>query len=125
VIPKKRFVTLDKVTPDYSGAIGAALPKIAAAILKATGASNFNILQNNGRPAHQEVGHVHFHIIPKHDDGSGLMTKGKSFWPSKPLDKAAAAVLAEKIAQNIKAADEAGKEGEPTTESASKEQSDL
>ena len=26
---------------------------------------NYNILQNNGRLAHQEVDHVHFHIIPK------------------------------------------------------------
>ncbi len=38
-------MTLDKVTADYSAAIGAVLPKIARAILAATGATNFNVLQ--------------------------------------------------------------------------------
>ncbi|MCZ7678569.1 MAG: HIT family protein [Sandaracinaceae bacterium] len=33
--------------------------------MKATGASAYNILQNNGVEAHQAVFHVHFHIIPK------------------------------------------------------------
>lgn len=38
------------------------------------GAEHYNILQNNGRWAHQEVDHVHFHIIPKpaKDDAAGL-----------------------------------------------------
>lgn len=26
---------------------------------------NYNLLQNNGKLAHQEVEHVHFHLIPK------------------------------------------------------------
>jgi histidine triad (HIT) family protein len=41
-------------------------------VLKATGAREFNILQNNGAGAHQAVFHVHFHIIPKLGDGRGL-----------------------------------------------------
>jgi len=31
------------------------------------------VLQNNGAAANQAVFHVHFHIIPKHADGSGLV----------------------------------------------------
>eukprot|EP00750_Incisomonas_marina_P003405 INCI13100.1.p2 GENE.INCI13100.1~~INCI13100.1.p2 ORF type:complete len:146 (-),score=31.28 INCI13100.1:179-616(-) len=115
-----RFVTLDTVTDDFSAAIGAVLPRIARAVLKATGATNFNILQNNGRPAHQEIGHVHFHIIPKTENG-GLGTTGK-FWKSRPIDKAAAPVLASKIADFI-AAESAGSSAnasdEKTTEEAS------
>jgi histidine triad (HIT) family protein len=34
-------------------------------VLAATGAEHYNVLQNNGAPAHQAVFHVHFHIIPK------------------------------------------------------------
>jgi histidine triad (HIT) family protein len=48
------------------------LPRIARAVLAATGARDYNVLQNNGTAAHQAVMHVHFHIIPKYPDGTGL-----------------------------------------------------
>lgn len=72
VIPKEPAETIDKLSDDASAAIGRVLPKISRAVLAATGATAFNLLQNNGASAHQAVFHVHFHIIPKHDDGNGL-----------------------------------------------------
>ena len=72
VIPKEPAQTLDQLSDDAAAAIGRVLPRIARAVLAATGARAFNILQNNGADAHQVVLHVHFHIIPKHDDGTGL-----------------------------------------------------
>ena len=72
VIPREPADTLDKLSEESAAAIGHALPRIARAVLAATGAKHFNILQNNGAPAHQAVFHVHFHIIPKYDDGTGL-----------------------------------------------------
>lgn len=42
----------------------------------------YNILQNNGRIAHQEVDHVHFHLIPKRDAETGLGVG----WPAQPTD---------------------------------------
>lgn len=72
VIPKEPAETLDKLSDDSAAAIGRVLPRIARAVIAATGVETFNILQNNGAGAHQAVFHVHFHIIPKHDDGSGL-----------------------------------------------------
>lgn len=72
VIPKEPAATLDKLSDASSAAIGTVLPRIARAVLAATGATAFNVLQNNGAAAHQAVFHVHFHIIPKHDDGTGL-----------------------------------------------------
>lgn len=72
VIPKEPAETLDQLSDDASAAIGRVLPRIARAVLAATGATAFNVLQNNGPAAHQAVFHVHFHIIPKHADGSGL-----------------------------------------------------
>src|SRR5215471_18559568 len=72
VIPKEPAATLDKLSDDASAAIGRVLPRIARAVLAVTGATAFNVLQNNGAMAHQAVFHVHFHIIPKLDDGSGL-----------------------------------------------------
>jgi len=56
---------------------------VAKRIAVATGAENYNILQNNGRIAHQEVDHVHFHIIPKPSatDSEGLVIG----WPQQKL----------------------------------------
>jgi histidine triad (HIT) family protein len=72
IIPKEPAETLDQLSDDASAAIGRVLPRIARAVLAATGARAYNVLQNNGADAHQAVFHVHFHIIPKLDDGSGL-----------------------------------------------------
>ncbi|KAG8912581.1 hypothetical protein FRC00_004209 [Tulasnella sp. 408] len=40
--------------------------------------------QNNGKLAHQEVGHVHFHIIPKPEasDTQGLVIG----WPQQKIE---------------------------------------
>ncbi|MBP9947594.1 MAG: HIT family protein [Vicinamibacteria bacterium] len=65
VIPKEAVATLAQLSDDSAAAIGRVLPRIARAVLAATGATDFNVLQNNGASAHQAVFHVHFHIIPK------------------------------------------------------------
>ena len=72
VIPKRAAATLDQLDDDSAAAIGRVLPRIARAVMAATGTRDFNVLQNNGAAAHQAVFHVHFHIIPKFDDGTGL-----------------------------------------------------
>jgi len=81
VIPKEPAETLDQLSDDSAAAIGRVLPRLARAVLAATGARHYNVLQNNGAPAHQAVHHVHFHIIPKFDDGSGLGID----WPAGKL----------------------------------------
>jgi diadenosine tetraphosphate (Ap4A) HIT family hydrolase len=40
------------------------------------------VTQNNGRLAHQEVDHVHFHVIPKPNETEGLVF-GPESWPSQ------------------------------------------
>ncbi len=96
VIPKEPAVTLDKLSDEVSAAIGRALPRICRAVMKATGATAYNILQNNGPSAHQEVMHVHFHIIPKLDDkGLGIT------WNASTIDHAEAAKLAERMRELI------------------------
>ena len=81
VIPKEPAETIDQLSEDSASALGRVLPRLSRAILRATGASAFNILQNNGTAAHQAVMHVHFHIIPKFADGSGLGIQ----WPAGSL----------------------------------------
>ncbi len=71
VIPKERKAALHELSDEQAAAIGRVLPRLARAVMKATGATAYNILQNNGAEAHQAVFHVHFHIIPR-TDGAGL-----------------------------------------------------
>ncbi len=97
VIPKEEVATLDQLSDDASAAIGRVLPRISRAILGATGATEFNVLQNNGPGAHQAVFHVHFHIIPKYRDGKGLGIG----WKQGPLDHARGKTLAQTIAQKL------------------------
>lgn len=93
VIPKEPAETLDRLSDEAAAAVGRVLPRIARAVLAATGAGAYNVLQNNGRQAHQAVMHVHFHIIPKYPDGSGL---GIS-WPAGRLDEAEGRELSAQI----------------------------
>ena len=65
VIPKEAKAQIDELSDDSAAAIGRVLPRLARAVMSATGCTSYNILQNNGASAHQAVMHVHFHIIPK------------------------------------------------------------
>ena len=99
VIPKEEVATVDQLSDEACAAIGRVLPRISRAVLKATGATEFNILQNNGARAHQAVFHVHFHIIPKPDADLGLGVG----WPAGKLDGDAGATRAAAIRDAIAA----------------------
>ena len=88
VIPRERKACLHELSDEAGAAIGRVLPRISRAVLAATGAEHYNILQNNGAPAHQAVFHVHFHIIPKFPE-SGLGIG----WPAGSLDSKDATIL--------------------------------
>lgn len=98
VIPKKeRKAHLHELSDEQAAAIGRVLPRVARAVLEATGADCYNVLQNNGAGAHQAVFHVHFHVIPNHG-GRGL---GIGWKPGK-LDGAAGAALAKRIGDAVR-----------------------
>jgi histidine triad (HIT) family protein len=99
VIPKEAKATLDQLSDESAAAIGRVLPRLCRAVMKATGTRDYNVLQNNGAPAHQAVFHVHFHIIPKPDDDHGLGVR----WPAQKLDAAVASTLARAIADAVAA----------------------
>lgn len=98
VIPKEPAERLHELSEESAAAIGRVLPRIAKAVVAVTGASDYNVLQNNGAPAHQAVMHVHFHIIPKYPDGTGLGIG----WKPGSLDNKQGAELAIKIAAKLR-----------------------
>ncbi len=74
VVPKESMAHLHELSDDASAALGRVLPRLCRAVMRATGASAYNVLQNNGGEAGQAVLHVHFHIIPR-VAGDGLKFK--------------------------------------------------
>ncbi|KAJ2076894.1 Adenosine 5'-monophosphoramidase [Coemansia sp. RSA 988] len=78
VVPKYHAEKLHEVPDSF---LAETMP-VAKQIATALNVENYNVLQNNGSLAHQEVPHVHFHVIPKPNAEEGL-TIG---WPSKEAD---------------------------------------
>jgi histidine triad (HIT) family protein len=97
VIPKEPAATLDALSDDSAAALGRVLPRLCRALQTVTGTREFNVLQNNGRLAHQAVDHVHFHIIPKpsHAQGLGVV------WPAGKLDHEAAKGVAAQVRELV------------------------
>ena len=97
IVPKEAAETIDTLSAESSAAVGRVLPRIARAVMKATGATAYNVLQNNGAAAHQAIAHVHFHIIPKEEGGAGLGVG----WKAGKLEGTAAGELAKRIAECV------------------------
>lgn len=98
VIPKEEKATMAELSDESAAALGRVLPRICRAVMQATGATAYNVLQNNGAEAHQAVMHVHVHVIPK-IAGAGLGIG----WKAGSLDAAAGKAMAERIAECMRA----------------------
>jgi histidine triad (HIT) family protein len=87
VIPKEAKAFVHELSDESAAAIGRVLPRLCRAVLEASGAEDYNILQNNGTAAHQLVMHVHFHIIPRFTDaGLDIGWRATSLSPEKATE---------------------------------------
>lgn len=96
VIPKEQSQFLHELSPESSSELGRALSTISKAITEVTGATSYNIIQNNGSQAGQTIFHVHFHIIPKYPESTHSFA-----WKTMEIDKKEASELAQKISHNM------------------------
>lgn len=92
VVPKLQVERLEDLPPDVAGEVMKSLILVARKVIAATGAPAYNLLQNNGKDAGQEVPHVHFHIIPRRP-GDGLGYR----WKASPAAAETLTALAAKI----------------------------
>ncbi|TVM16592.1 HIT family protein [Oceanidesulfovibrio indonesiensis] len=96
VIPKEHFATLLEMDADLAAPLHKAVRKLAAAAMEATGAQGFNLQVNTHKAAGQLVPHVHYHIIPRHEDD------GLTLWSQSPYDnEEAMQSVADKIRATI------------------------
>lgn len=98
VIPKERKAQLHQLSDESAAALGRVLPRLCRAVVRATGATAYNVLQNNGAEALQQVSHVHFHIIPR-SSGDGISIE----WHARRLSDETARELQEKIRRELEA----------------------
>lgn len=75
VVPRKHHERITDMSPEDVGNVFSIVPKIAKAVLAATGADAFSLGQNNGRAAKQIIPHVHIHIIPRYNSKGTVWTK--------------------------------------------------
>ena len=95
LIPKIHAETLDKLPDSHAGEMLKHLPTLVRAVQTATSCQGVNIVQNNGAAAHQEVMHVHFHVIPRNEgDAFGFNWPGGSY-PDGRIEELADALRGE------------------------------
>lgn len=76
VIPKTPCRNVLDATPDQLAAVMNTVQKMARAVMKAFEADGVTIQQFNETAGGQEVFHLHFHILPRHD-GDSMRPPGK------------------------------------------------
>lgn len=68
IFPKRHVASFHEMSPAELSEI---LPIVRKLVL-ALEVENYNVIQNNGKLAHQTVRHAHFHLIPKWSETDGL-----------------------------------------------------
>ena len=65
VIPKNHYSNIEDIPEAELCELVKGVKKIATIIHKKLNIGGYNILQNNFKPAGQEINHIHIHIIPR------------------------------------------------------------
>lgn len=65
VCPRRHAPKLTGTTPHEARELGYYLRVLSAALSRATGVDDWNVVQNNGAAAAQVVPHMHYHVIPR------------------------------------------------------------
>lgn len=76
VIPKTPCRNILDASPAQMAAVMGTVQKLARAVMQAFDAGGVTLQQFNEAPGGQEVFHLHFHVLPRHD-GVALRPPGK------------------------------------------------
>jgi histidine triad (HIT) family protein len=93
VSPKRHGETLWDMDEHEIAEVFKVASKVSMAIVSATGADGFRIMQNNGEAANQAVAHLHVHVIPTKLEDKGKFNRLKV--SDKEMVEVAEAIRAE------------------------------
>ena len=96
VVPKEPAPSIDRLSEESASALGGVLPTICRAVMRATGAVAYSLIQNYGHEAGMSIAHVHIHIIPRFPDSTHSF-----LWEYGKIDHDDAKTLAESIFRAI------------------------
>ncbi|KAI2609344.1 HIT-like protein [Hypoxylon fragiforme] len=103
--PRTHRPKLTDVSPQEAADLGMYLRLLSAALVRATGVPDWNVVQNNGAAAAQVVNHVHYHLIPRPEiRASGRFSESFTMFGRgvrRELDDDEAAALAEKLRESV------------------------
>ncbi|KAG7694779.1 hypothetical protein KL951_003956 [Ogataea haglerorum] len=100
VIPKYHGAMLHNIPDEFLADILPVTKKLVKALgleVSTPDEDGYNVLQNNGRIAHQVVDHVHFHLIPKRDPETGLVIG----WPANNADMGELSEFAKELTSKL------------------------
>ena len=95
LIPKAHYESLDDMPAGECGTMLKRLPALVRAVRNALDAEGVNVLQNNGKAAHQEVMHVHFHVVPRWSGDAWKWNWPASTYPEGKMEELAGKIRSE------------------------------
>jgi len=95
LIPTSHVETIDRMSAADAAAMLGQLPRLVRAVQTVMGCEGVNVLQNNGPVAHQEVMHVHFHIIPRNPGDAFRFNWPAGNYPQGRIEELAQAIRQE------------------------------
>jgi len=95
VMPREHSPDLISTPDEALHQIISAAKKVAGPMVKAAGATGFNIAVNNGHDAGQAVMHMHMHVIPRHHND------GNKMWSQRPYPEGGMDEMRSKIREQM------------------------
>lgn len=86
VVPKKHYENMEEIPEEELKHLMSTVKKIGLMLKDNLQVEGYNVCENNGPIAGQEVSHIHFHIIPRSVD-DGLVSWTKKTYKDKELKK--------------------------------------
>ena len=96
VVPKAHYVDIFDIPENELCNIHKVSKLISPAIMKATKADGISIIQQNGKPAGQDIFHFHVHVVPRFEG-----QKMPNFNDLKPIEREKLDEMAKKIRQHL------------------------
>lgn len=91
VMPKEHFSNFEEISDEALIATMRAVKKVGQSLKDNLGVAGYNVYENNDPVSGQVVPHLHFHVIPRHQDD------GLKLWESREYDHGQDEIICNKI----------------------------